>query len=576
MEGVMNRSKKTKSRSIVLWLSLLLILFPNLAVAVKTDPPISQRLNIAKLDAVPSMDFPPVMPTRMLAEDAANLEPGPLRYAIPNAISLTPSSAGRWERLRQGGLLWRHRFYVPGATDINFGFTRFRLPKGAELYVYSERNDYSRGAFTEADNKPHHGQLWTAPLPGDRAVVELYLPDARSEFKLELGHVGGGYRDLFGLSGGPNLVLQGACNVDVVCPEGDNWRDEIRSVGTYSLGGSFFCSGQIVMDLPGSFAPFWLTANHCGLSAANAPSLVVLWNFESPNCGDLGGGDMTDTQSGATFLASKADVDFSLLLLDDMPNPSFNVFYTGWDATGSVPLSSVGISHPSTDEKALAFNDDPLTTTNTCIGPPGIGNTHWHVNNYEQGMTEPGSSGSGIWNPYGSDPYNPTDRKLVGILSGGSAACAGSVPNAGFDCYGKFSVAWSSGASASSRLSDWLDPGGTGALMVNGADPASTPTDTDGDGVVDGDDACPATIIPESVPTRRLGVLRWALVDEDHIFDTRLPPGGGAGPQLGFTTEDTAGCSCEQIIDALGLGRGHMAFGCSNSAMKDWVELVNP
>lgn len=49
----------------------------------------------------------------------------------------------------------------------------------------------------------------------------------------------------------------------------------------------------------------------------------------------------------------------------------------------------------------------------------------------------------------------------------------------------------------------------------------------------------------------------------------------GNGPGLNFTIEDTAGCSCEQIIAVQGLGKGHEKFGCSTGAMEDWVALVN-
>ncbi len=95
-------------------------------------------------------------------------------------------------------------------------------------------------------------------------------------------------------------------------------------------------------------------------------------------------------------------------------------------------------------------------------------------------------------------------------------------------------------------------------------------SDLDGDGVSDDADFCPATVIPESVPTRRLGVHRWALTDDDFVFDT--VNGTGAN----YTTADTAGCSCSQIIAAQGLGAGHSKFGCSNEAMDEWVELVGP
>ena len=56
-------------------------------------------------------------------------------------------------------------------------------------------------------------------------------------------------------------------------------------------------------------------------------------------------------------------------------------------------------------------------------------------------------------------------------------------------------------------------------------------------------------------------------------FDT-IKKGKGNGPGRSYTTTDTAGCSCEQIITALGLGEGHTKHGCSISAMDEWVALV--
>ena len=99
------------------------------------------------------------------------------------------------------------------------------------------------------------------------------------------------------------------------------------------------------------------------------------------------------------------------------------------------------------------------------------------------------------------------------------------------------------------------------------------PIDADEDGVDDVNDACLGTVIPEGVPTERLGVNRFALVDDDTIFDTTAPKGNGKayGPRRSYTIADTAGCSCEQIIAAQGLGEGHVKFGCSISAMDDWI-----
>ena len=116
-----------------------------------------------------------------------------------------------------------------------------------------------------------------------------------------------------------------------------------------------------------------------------------------------------------------------------------------------------------------------------------------------------------------------------------------------------------------------LPPGPSG--IPNICDPGVA--DSDGDGVLDSDDICPDTAIPEGVPTVRLKPNRWALTDGDFDFDT-IVKGKGKGPNRSYTVEETAGCSCEQIIESQDLGLGHTYHGCSISAMDDWVELVTP
>jgi hypothetical protein len=81
-------------------------------------------------------------------------------------------------------------------------------------------------------------------------------------------------------------------------------------------------------------------------------------------------------------------------------------------------------------------------------------------------------------------------------------------------------------------------------------------------------------VLPENVPTVRLGTNRFADTDGDGTFDTTAPE--GRGPQKSFSIQDTGGCSCEQIIATQGLGKGHTKFGCSISAMDDWISLLNP
>ena len=438
-----------------------LLAMPDGADARRGAAPLSRVAAVEPLSAVPVEALPAVDARARIAADAAEPKGRPLRFAVPVAVDIDPWTKGRFDRLPDGATLWRTRVHAPGATDLNFGFTTFRLPEGASLHVASEDYDYYEGPYTAADNEKH-GELWTPMVPGDRAVIEVVIPAGAEDLvELELTHVGTGYRDImkFGFSGLSRLA--GSCNNDVVCPEGDPWRDQIRSVGAYSTGGSAFCTGTMVMDAASSFRNFFLTADHCGMDAGNAPSMVVYWNFESANCGDLSGGSLADNQTGAVWRAGSTPVDMSLLELDDDPDPAYGVYYAGWDRSGVAPSGSVGIHHPRGDEKAISFNTDPLTTVNSCIGTGGV-NSHWLVDNWEDGTTEPGSSGSAL--------FDSSSKLLVGFLSGGGASCDQPLES---DCYGKFSFAWD-GASASERLRDWLDPNATGVTSVAGSDPSPT------------------------------------------------------------------------------------------------------
>jgi hypothetical protein len=97
--------------------------------------------------------------------------------------------------------------------------------------------------------------------------------------------------------------------------------------------------------------------------------------------------------------------------------------------------------------------------------------------------------------------------------------------------------------------------------------------DIDGDGVNNEDDFCPGTVIPECDADDVLGSNRWALVDGDFAFDTTGTKGKGS--ERSYSTADTAGCSCDQIIAICGYGTGHGKSGCSNGVMDLWTGLFD-
>jgi len=423
--------------------------------------PHSLRRQLQPLASVPQMVLPGTDPQVELAADLKQGRQFPLRFAVEHWVHITPETHGVWEQLPEGRL-WRFRVGSAGATDLNLGFSTFWLPEGATLHVLAESQAYYQGPYTSEDNKPH-GQLWTPVVPGDRAVIELFVPAAAIDLpRVVLTQINSGYRNLF--RQGKDLsqpLTAGLCNLGVACPQASGWSNEVRSVARYSIAGTTLCTGTLVANAAGDFRNYFLTANHCGLSPSNAASIVVYWNYQSPVCGEHGGGSLSQNQSGAVFRAARYDVDFALVELEETPDSNFNVFYSGWDRSGIAPANSVGIHHPSGAEKSISFCSETPATVNSCIETGGI-DTHWQVV-WSAGVTEAGSSGSGLW--------DAVAHCLVGTLSGGNSSCAN--PTAP-DCYGKLSAAWDGGNSSSERLREWLDPQNTALLYVPGADPKQT------------------------------------------------------------------------------------------------------
>ncbi len=425
--------------------------------ATNLDPPTSSKVKVGRVSDISLLAVEAIDPAALLSEDLISTQawPRPTRFALPVDVTISPAHGGTWEDLPDGSRLWRLRAHAPNATDLNFGFRRYRLPPGATLHIIGEADGYYQGPYTSDDNKDH-GELWTAVVPGERAVIELFVPSgAAFEPELELGHIGRGYRDLFQRKG--DADKRGVCNINVVCPQGDPWRDQIRSVGRYTISGMYLCTGSLVRDQPGSFTPYFLSAAHCSVSASNDHTVVVYWNHQTDSCAIFNDPNLSENQTGSTFRASYTLSDLLLIELDSQPAASANVFYAGWDARDQTPSATTTIHHPAGSEKSISFDNDPPTITSyLASSQPGDG-THFSIADWDEGTTEGGSSGACLFD-------NATGR-CIGTLHGGYAACGNDAP----DWYGRVSRHWSGGGTSSTRLSNWLDPNATGALFVDGA-----------------------------------------------------------------------------------------------------------
>ncbi len=427
------------------------------AMAVMKELPRSFSIGQKSLAGVDTKAMIDVNVAALLAEDAARgraERPGPIRFAQAIDVELNLTNSGTWLDLSDGSRIWRLRIQSDGAKSINLGFTVYELPDGAKLWIYDPIGDHVEGPFT-SENRTRAGELWTPIILGPEVVVELFVPaDPASEPVLEIGKVNHGYRFFGGIGD-----KAGNCNIDVVCPAGNAWGDQIRSVAVYTLNGMWTCTGQLLNNTNQDFTPYFLTANHCGINGINDATMVFYWNYESPVCMAHGGGSLADNQAGATLRANWATSDFALVELDAAPDPEFNVYYDGWDATGGIPPSTVCIHHPSCDEKSISFDNDAANITDYDDDTIDPSSNHWRVV-WDTGTTEHGSSGSCL--------YDTSNGLCIGQLHGGDASCAFLD---GPDWFGKLSVSWNGGGAANNRLRNWLDPANTGVLTLAGAEP---------------------------------------------------------------------------------------------------------
>ncbi len=397
---------------------------------------------------VPIISLPVVDVDALLTEDAVNDSKNqPYRFGAEIKTRIDLNNSGQWETLPNGDRLWRVSVYSKKAKTLNFVFSQFYMPPGAKLHLYNANKTELIGAFTSSNNK-ETGLFATGLIRGEQTTLEYYEPaQVAGQGRVSISKAVHGYRGFFSLEKG--FGDSGSCNNNVNCPEAADWQEQKRSVAMILSGGFRACSGAMVNNVGNDCTPYFLTANHCLDSSVS--TWVFMFNYESPACENTDG-PLNQTVSGATLLAHASASDFAILLLSEVPPIDYNIYYAGWSAEPTAGTSSVGIHHPAGDIKKITFNVDPLVSSEGLSGTP---DSHWEVTEWEDGTTEGGSSGS---------PLFDQNKRIVGQLHGGTASCNSLTE----DAYGKVAYSWTTGTTAATRLRDWLDPGNTGTLAIDG------------------------------------------------------------------------------------------------------------
>lgn len=380
------------------------------------------------------------------------------------------ASGGGWTELGRGDRVWRSRVASPGAQAIECFFVDTHIPEGAQLHVYDESGQQVLGGYTGV-HVQEDGGLATDMVMGDACIIEYFEPArARGEGSLRLERV----LHAYGLEG---LLKTGACEVDVNCPEGDDWtdqRDAVVRIRVIVPAGAGYCTGTLMNNTANDCKGYILTAFHCTEESvsANFSSYQFRFNYQRSACGS--GSATGDGLTGCVFRAGSQDQggtygsDYSLLELTSSIPASYNPYWAGWDISVNAPLSGVCIHHPDGDVKKVStYTSAPSNATWSGFTNGSHWRVTWSATQNGHGVTEPGSSGSPLFNP---------SKRVIGTLTGGSSCCTvngcnlqGSGPTAP-DFFGKVSYHWweNNPNPTAEELHWWLAPV-SGPAFQNGS-----------------------------------------------------------------------------------------------------------
>ena len=453
--------------------------------------PISLKGKSATVVDVPREIMPGFDMATVQAQDIVNdaAKDSPWRFGYKYETNLNPKTNGVWTELPGGNRIWRMEIKCPGALTVNLTLEDVHFPEGAHFYLYDISQTNLVGAYTFINNHLS-GELGTDLIIGDHIVVEYFEPAAvRGQGKFTINGVTHGYRSLniVQRSLAKALNSSGACNHDARCAIDpyvggvSAWDDQIRSVAMIVVNGSGICTGALINNTCNNGNPYFLTANHClGGGTGNwlfrfnwdvpegNPGMLCGTNGNTPTSFNNASNYNQTTVNGATVLVSGTAADHALLNLTNLSvanATAWGLFYAGWNNVDTENLITqvTGIHHPSGDIKKICRANEG--GSNNIHHASAAGAQVWYMDGWNTGVTEPGSSGS---------PLFDQNKRIIGQLYGGSAACSGT-NTVGYDYYGRLGVSWGLGIGAILN-----PPACGGATTINdGWDPNAVTTIND-------------------------------------------------------------------------------------------------
>jgi len=412
---------------------------------------------------ISSIDMPLIDRDKLLREDATSDKGNPLRVGINHNVTLNMKNSGRWDIQPNGDRFWRMSVKSEGAASLHFNMNKFIIPTGAEVYIYSPDHQYVAGMYDQRSAMPN-GEFYPQDIPGDEMIIEYYQPvDVNGNPDISIYQVGHLYRQTTQPKGYHGSAV-GDCHINVICEEVDPWRDQANSVILIKITEGtdiYICSGAMINNTRQDNTPYVFTAEHCYDAAITAWRFV--FQYQTTTC-DGTTGFYNKYANGAEVVAKSDISDFMLLKITGEINETYkpNIFLAGWDRSSNTPTVGAAIHHPGGDFKKFS---------NPRIVSPGNGNytrfwqVGWLLAPNNKGTTEPGSSGSPLFNGEGY---------IVGSLCCGTSSCeyidATNVGPSGYDYYGKLSYSWTNSNTTNNtlKLQPWLDPDNWGNTALAG------------------------------------------------------------------------------------------------------------
>lgn len=337
--------------------------------------------------------------------------------------------------------------YSKNAKGISLFFDKFLLPDGGKLFVYNPNQTIVYGAFTSKNNNDVN-KLLIRPLPSDSIIVEYQEPlDAPFEADLHISLATHELRTL------KNFMTSNQCTQFANSQEGiEKIKQSVCLL--YMVGSaSSSCGSGALINNP-EHKPYIYTAGHNLTDADLATRTIYYFNYEVSAQDNAFQGSTQFTISGSKLLSRDTNVDFALAELNKMPPAEYRPYFAGWTRDTNPTGPFKGIQHPNADVKKVSYTS---SVQSSYYETPSV-KTYWYVRQWDDGITEVGSSGS---------PLFDADGHIIGELTGGASFC-----NTPYnDYYCQFHAAWDYYKDESKQLAKYLDPKGENPMSMDGYEP---------------------------------------------------------------------------------------------------------